>query len=60
MPLHKSIWESGLTITSGTNPDAFTYLRSTLLREPVQVIMETKFIGGSHPPGPPAEEEKTA
>jgi hypothetical protein len=37
-----------------------SYLRSTLLRKPVQVIMKTKLIGGPHPPGHPVEEEKTA
>ena len=41
-------------------PLPVTYLRSTLLREPVQVIMKTKRFGGSRPPIPSAEEEKTA
>jgi len=41
-------------------PSLATYLRTTLLREAVQVIMKTKFFGASLPSGPWTEEEKTA
>jgi hypothetical protein len=50
----------GVNVTFGYYPFPNAYLRSTLLREPVQVIMKTKSIGGSLPPGPTAEEEITA
>jgi hypothetical protein len=50
----------GVNVTFGYYPFPNAYLRSTLLREPVQVIIKTEFIGRSLPPGLTAEEEKTA